>query len=434
MPLLVLRFGKLLHATKRLSVHQGTKNLMTDGLPEQLENSDQGFRFEPLVRTLIVCFSAVALLVAGYLLYTSLAKSGQPMGCGEESGCAEVLTSRWSQVLGIPVSLPAGLAYVGVIAVTVLLPRLSSTSRGNALKLLGTLALILMLAAIWFVGLQVLYLKAICPWCMAEHSLGLIVGVLALVLVTLSVPSTKLFAPSILAASLLGVFIVAQAIGPYSAPTADRMFAAAGDSDAGAGDSRQVSLLDGKFSIRPAALPLSGSLDAENLIVVLFDYCCPHCRATHGYLLNAIEKHPAKLSFVSLPSPLNSDCNPHWKKTKKRFLESCDLAKLALAVYRTDASKFPEFDRWLFESELPRKLVEARAQAEGLIGETELAKALEDPWIEQLMLKNTTAYRDSQAERLPVLLSPGFAAVVGRPGSEEEFKEILKQDFDLSDD
>jgi len=397
--------------------------------PPTTEQRDVGStRF---LRAAIVFFSILALFVAGYLLFTSLSKSGQPLGCGEQSGCAEVLISRWSQVFGVPVSLPAGLAYIGVIAVTMSLTKLTDQTRVRATKLLATLALILIFAAVWFVGLQVFYLKAICPWCMTEHALGLIVGGLTLCLVNRYLPIGKLAAPVVSAAVMLGVFISAQALGPYSGPAADRLLASSGDTDAGAGDSRQVALLDGKFVISPAQLPLSGAADAENLIVVLFDYCCPHCRATHGYLSNAIEKYPRKLSFVSLPAPLNSDCNPHWEKTKKRFLESCDLAKLALAVYRTDSSKFPEFDRWLFESDLPRKLDEARAKAKSIIGGAKLDDALKDPWIDELLLKNTTAYHDSQAERLPVLLSPGFASIVGRPGSEQELMEILEQDFKL---
>ena len=404
---------------------------MTEISPELPTTAHRDFANTRLLRSAIVLFSILALLVAGYLLYTSLSKSGQPLGCGEESGCAEVLVSRWSQVFGIPVSLPAGLTYFGVIAVTLSLTKFTDQTRMSAMKLLATLAVILILAAAWFVGLQVFYIKAICPWCMTEHALGLLVGGLSLYLATRYLSVANIAIPGILAVALLGIFISAQALGPYSGPTADRLTASSSDSDAGQGNSRQVSLLDGKLLIRPAQLPLSGAEDADNLIVVLFDYCCPHCKATHGYLLNAVEKFPNDLSFVSLPSPLNSDCNPHWKKTKKRFLESCDLAKLALAVYRTDAEKFPEFDRWLFESELPRKLAEARTKAESMIGKAELAKALTDPWIDELLQKNTTAYHDSQAERLPVLLSPGFASVVGRPGSEEELMEILVQDFKL---
>ena len=119
---------------------------------------------------------------------------------------------------------------------------------------------------------------------------------------------------------------------------------------------------------------------------------------------------------------------------EKRFLESCELAKLALAVYKINPGKFSEFDSWLFEPERPRKLSDALAEAQRMVGAEALEAAFDDPWIEQQLKFNTTAYHDSQAERLPVLLSPGFASVVGRPGSEEEFRAILKQDFKLGSD
>lgn len=406
---------------------------MTDISSEPQSGVENQRPSHPLLRMVIVVLSTVAMLVAAYLLFTSLSKSGQPLGCGEQSGCAEVLTSRWSQVFGVPVSLPAGLTYLGIIGATLALPRLER-AHNKVVHLLTVLALVLILAAVWFVGLQVFYLKAICPWCMTEHGLGLVVGIVALILATRHLPTQSLTGASLTAAALLSVFIAAQALGPYQAPTADRIAANSADSDLGFGASREVALLDGKFKIRPGQLPTNGSPDAENLIVVLFDYCCPHCRATHGYLSNAVKKYPTKLAFVSLPSPLNSDCNPHWAKTKKRFLESCELAKLALAVYKTAPERFSQFDTWLFEPERPRKLSEAILEAEKLVGAQTLATAIDDPWIQQQLKSNTTAYHDSQAERLPVLLSPGFASVVGRPGSEEEFRAILKQDFQLGDD
>jgi uncharacterized membrane protein len=56
--------------------------------------------------------------VAVYLLYVSLSQRGLPFGCSAGSGCSEVLTSRWSSVLGVPVSGPAVAAYLGFLAAT----------------------------------------------------------------------------------------------------------------------------------------------------------------------------------------------------------------------------------------------------------------------------------------------------------------------------
>ena len=55
-------------------------------------------------RVAVIALSVIGFVIAVYLLWTSMAQAGQPIGCGEGSGCAEVLNSKWSQLFGIPVS------------------------------------------------------------------------------------------------------------------------------------------------------------------------------------------------------------------------------------------------------------------------------------------------------------------------------------------
>src|SRR6478672_7609227 len=57
--------------------------------------------------------AAIACGVAGYLAYQSLTGK-TPSGCGEGGGCEDVLHSRWSTWLGIPVSLSAVAVYAGL--------------------------------------------------------------------------------------------------------------------------------------------------------------------------------------------------------------------------------------------------------------------------------------------------------------------------------
>src|ERR1700753_2351147 len=57
----------------------------------------------------LICARAllvVALVAASYLALTSL-MGGGVAGCGPESGCNQVLSSRWAYWLGLPVSLLA---------------------------------------------------------------------------------------------------------------------------------------------------------------------------------------------------------------------------------------------------------------------------------------------------------------------------------------
>ncbi|HEX4071534.1 MAG TPA: hypothetical protein VHX68_10200, partial [Planctomycetaceae bacterium] len=48
-----------------------------------------------LARGALALLSLVGLGIAAYLLFLSLAKRGLPAGCGQGSGCDEVLNSRW---------------------------------------------------------------------------------------------------------------------------------------------------------------------------------------------------------------------------------------------------------------------------------------------------------------------------------------------------
>jgi protein-disulfide isomerase len=201
------------------------------------------------------------------------------------------------------------------------------------------------------------------------------------------------------------------------------------NADTGPGPDRLISVLNGRLTLAPHELPLLGSADSPKLLVVLFDYCCPHCRATHGYLLNGLAAHKDELAVLLLPTPLNSKCNPYWEQTEERFAHACELARLALAVWRADRAAFVRFDAWLFEPEKPRDPAEARHRAEELVPAAALDRALQDPWIDRQIEQNVAAYHNSQAERVPVILSPGMRAIVGRPESEEQLFQLLDREL-----
>ena len=110
------------------------------------------------LKILLPCLALVAAGIAAYLLFLALANKGLPAGCGDNSGCAEVLTSRWSVIAGIPVRAPAVLVYLSVFVMS-LLP-----SRPLSRSLLTITSFVLLYSAVWFVGLQLFYLEAICPW------------------------------------------------------------------------------------------------------------------------------------------------------------------------------------------------------------------------------------------------------------------------------
>ncbi len=353
-----------------------------------------------------------------------------------------MLNSRWAQVFGVPVSGPA-LAVYGALLLTVvsMVFGTSSVQKRRAWSALILLAVVLAGSAIWFVGLQLVVIRAICPWCLAEHGLGLLVAAI----VFLSVPfvrknslagdseaTTFVTAGRALAAGGVGVALVgglalAQTLVEYHPPPVQRL-PAGENADTGPGPDRLVSVLNGQLTLAPHDLPVLGSPDAPKLLVVLFDYCCPHCRATHGYLLNGLAAHKDELAVLLLPTPLNRKCNPYWEQTEPRFEHACELARLALAVWRADRAAFPPFDAWLFEPEKPPDPKDARRHAEELVPAATLNQGLQDPWIDRQIEQNVTAYHNSGAERVPVILSPGMRAIVGRPESEEQLFQLLAKE------
>ena len=54
-------------------------------------------------------------------------------------------------------------------------------SRPLTRSLLTVTGIVLLYSAIWFVVLQLVVLKAICPWCMVEHGLGMAMALIILI-------------------------------------------------------------------------------------------------------------------------------------------------------------------------------------------------------------------------------------------------------------
>ena len=129
-----------------------------------------------LVRLLL----AVAVLGAGYMAYVSFSH-GPVAGCGAGSGCDKVLQSRWAYWLGIPVSLPAVLVYLGLLAATVFAQKRPSwADQQRAWAVMIILSVVIAGAATWFIGLQAFVIESFCKFCMTAHTCGLIASVLCL--------------------------------------------------------------------------------------------------------------------------------------------------------------------------------------------------------------------------------------------------------------
>ncbi len=406
---------------------------------------------------LIRGLAVLALAVSGYLLVVSLGQQRLPVGCGAGSGCASVLASRWSSVLGVPVGGAAVAVYLGILAASFCVSAQNSAhwqQIGWSLLIGGAAAIAS--AAAWFIWLQLVVIEAVCPWCMVDHAIAL---TLSAVIAFQAWPQRQILSvaaepdflddefsttdlarapfrvvtPLVVGIAAVGLLAGAQWL--FDSPAGRTIRLPPGqNADTGPGSTRRIAVIDGKFQISPHEQPVLGNADSPKLLIVLFDYCCPHCRATHGYLVHSLPAFNGQLSVLLLPLPMDQKCNRTVGHTEPRFEHACELARLALAVWRAKPVDFAAYDQWLFETEQPRDPATARSKAEELVGAPLLKSTLGDPWIDRQIAANVQAYVDSGADRIPIIMSPGFSSIVGRPESEQELLQTLQKELGLKDE
>ncbi len=372
----------------------------------------------------------IAILGAGYLAWVAI-HHGPVAGCSPGSGCDKVLQSRWAYWLNVPVSFPALLVYLGLLAATMRLQKRRSPDGqwGIWVAIIG-LSVIVAGAAVWFVGLQMFVIEAFCKFCLTAHACGFAAAVLCLRHIPPAadadmpiwssnpgqggVPRKAI--PTLVMTGLAGVLVLVggqllvqkernlvKVFPPLSTSTVKVAAAPATDKTNTAippGQSpippnspnahlvapRVLSIYGGKFLLPLDDEPMIGSPGASNVIVNLFDYNCPHCRLVHPILLEAQRRLGDQLGIVCLPMPMDSQCNPFVPAGHPTFTNSCDYARLSLAVWRANPSAYPEFENRMWLSKEPLPVGQARAYAAQLVGTNELQSALTDQWIQQQIL------------------------------------------------
>ncbi len=381
----------------------------------------------------------LCLIAAGMSLWLSVEKwSGRIdslAGCGAGSGCANVLGSKWSVVFGhVPVSAFSFLLYVLIF----LSLGLNLGARAEAARWFRSLAAWMCLwAAVWFTGLQVWVIGALCPYCMTMHGVGVLLGLTILVGEREKRGAQKRGLAMILAVFCVIGLSVVQYFGPepptHRVDTVDHLVGDAGGADDihFMGEGSVVTFLNGRKSYRVGVLPHLGAVDAKYVVVEYFDYTCEACREMHIYLEEAVARHPGELAVVVLPIPLNRSCNPNLAEGMKDHENACELARLGLKVWRADPSKFPEFHRNLFELQgLPIEAAESMAY--GLVGEDKMS-AGDDDWVDAILAQNVRDYQllSRKSPVMPKLLLTGSVVVQGVMKDGQTLESLLKEHLGL---
>jgi uncharacterized membrane protein/protein-disulfide isomerase len=352
-----------------------------------------------VIRLLLI----VAFGISAFLAWNGLQGGGVP-GCGPESNCDKVLSSRWGYFFGLPISLFALPVYLTVIVLLF--------QKSLRWKAVLPLALMVLGAALWFVGLQAFALRAFCKFCMAAHVAG---GLAALMLLRNNPFEAKLTARYLgLAAVPLALLLIAQVNstppGPVQVastlprapvPSPGSLVTMTNSATTGSTNSvpqpavapnRTFSFVDGEFTVDLTQVPVSGRLDAPKKMVKLFDYTCHHCRDLHHLLKPVKARYTNDLAVISLPMPLDASCNRAVKRTVAAHQNACEYARTALAVFLARPEKFDEFSDWLFAPEHPPELEAARMHAAKLAGPETFAAALKDPRVEEQIRTDVNIY------------------------------------------
>ncbi len=435
-----------------------------------------------MVRVLLVS----AMLITGYLSLVSLSQDGGVPGCGPESSCDQVLSSQWASWLGIPITLP-GLALYGVFLLNSFFINSKQLEKAKrALNLQVLCAFAILAAALWFVGVQAVAIKAFCPYCCTAHALASAAAVLFLMqgnsLGSRLYVRLNFAGAGVAALVFVGIVAGAQVLFPkkQAGPVVVSMEEEANDKDQRVPDDQipevstsaqepssaepaQVSeprplvepatelaapvdvqpapkvaikipplpLPKSTIQFNPVRLPTLGAPDAPHRIGLMFDYTCHHCRNVHGFVRELLKKYDGQLSCMLIPVPLDANCNPFVKTTQRDHIDACKYAKICLAVQLLAPEKYDAFDQWLFTNHEKVKTVDAvRTHAENLVGKDVLAKTAESAEVAAQLKQDFDAYqvnyRNGGKGVLPQTII-NTHVIFGPPPDVATLEKIMKQ-------
>ena len=359
----------------------------------------------------------LAFLLTCYLTYGSLTGDAVA-GCEGEGGCQTVLNSKWSHFLGIPVALLGALVYI-VLLVT------DGAERWPGLRLF--LGLTVAGAALWFVLVQAVLLKAFCPWCTATHALA-VLGVVSLAIAgrmgVRHAKSLRWAAPCAIAG--LALFSLGQFWGKDQTAESVTKSVAGGMSVTPAPDvskPRTINLHDGFFSFQSDSVPTMGDAGrAEHLAVGLFDYTCPHCRHLHKILEPIVEKFSPDLAVAKLPAAYRDNAR--------------DIHRAMLALWHGDPKTYDEISEEIYSGKIRAKEADVKTAIIARIGESRF-KDLETAYGQiadklivetgKVLAENT---KRSRLSKLPQLMF-GDKIEVGQNSNPGHYYTLLEKNFGL---
>ena len=375
----------------------------------------------PLWRLVLTGLNIIALVLTMIMSWHYLT-GGSMAGCVGGSPCEKVLNSQWSTIAGIlPVSgLAAGVYLAMLVAGFFIGPSSEAPLRNLSWSVMLILAGSVAGSAIWFTILQKWVIGDFCLYCMITHITGLLLVVLVIWQAVKYLPRQNIRSFAVPGRVLTGFVLAGLLVASQVIFTPGTVY--------NNGES-----VENIITVDYHNVPVVGSPDAPYVVTLLFDYQCSHCQKLHFMLAEAVRMYSGKLAFALCPAPLNTLCNPYIPRDVDQFRNSCELAKISLAVWLADREVYPAFEDWMFtfesgDSWQPRSLEAARSKAVELVGQDKFDTSMGDPWIGMYLQTTTRIYGQTLQNGMggiPKLIY-GSRWVIPQPNSSDELVKILQ--------
>ena len=126
--------------------------------------------------TLIAILAFIGMIDA---LFLSIKRNAGPIPCHVTHGCTDVLTSKYSEIAGIPLSWLGLAFYVTVFSLAVFTVFENPKSYSGSLKTIFYLSGVGLIISVLLVGIQAFVLKAFCEYCLLSAALVLSIFLLS---------------------------------------------------------------------------------------------------------------------------------------------------------------------------------------------------------------------------------------------------------------
>jgi uncharacterized membrane protein len=125
------------------------------------------------LRPILIAFLAFIGMIDA--LYLSIKRNAGPIPCHVTRGCTDVLTSKYSEVAGVPLSWFGLAFYVTVLSLAVFTifeePRRSANPGASPVTVIFYLSGAGLIISALLVGIQAFVLKAYCEYCLLSAAL-----------------------------------------------------------------------------------------------------------------------------------------------------------------------------------------------------------------------------------------------------------------------